>query len=149
MLSKFAYPVLDFAVYDGDTVRCVIDLGWDMLKRFSCRIAGIDTPEIRTRNALHKQAGLAVTGVVTAWCKANPGLMFASTARDKYAGRAVGHLFPYGQPEHTLANWLLARHLARPYEGGRKPEWEEDELRAIIKRCVAIFEANDQTQYRK
>ena len=55
--SKFAYPILSYDVYDGDTVKAVIDQGWVTTKGFSIRVDGIDTPEVRTRNKLHKAAG--------------------------------------------------------------------------------------------
>jgi len=45
-------------VYDGDTVKVDIDLGFGTwLPRRSIRVAGIDTPEIRTRNKREKRFG--------------------------------------------------------------------------------------------
>ena len=37
-------------VVDGDTIDVVIDLGFDIYKHERVRIAGIDTPEKRTRD---------------------------------------------------------------------------------------------------
>ena len=45
-------------VVDGDTVDVVIDLGFDLSKKERVRLAGIDTPESRTRDAAEKKLGL-------------------------------------------------------------------------------------------
>ena len=41
-------------IIDGDTVDCVIDLGFDMQMNARIRLAGIDTPESRTRDQKKK-----------------------------------------------------------------------------------------------
>jgi micrococcal nuclease len=37
-------------VVDGDTIDVIIDLGFDLSKKERVRLAGIDTPESRTRD---------------------------------------------------------------------------------------------------
>ena len=37
-------------VLDGDTIDVTIDLGFDLFKKERVRVAGVDTPEKRTRN---------------------------------------------------------------------------------------------------
>jgi micrococcal nuclease len=37
-------------VVDGDTVDILIDLGFDLTKKERVRLAGIDTPESRTKD---------------------------------------------------------------------------------------------------
>ena len=37
-------------VVDGDTIDVTIDLGFDLSKKERVRVAGVDTPEKRTRN---------------------------------------------------------------------------------------------------
>tara|TARA_R100001377_G_scaffold43686_1_gene24740 strand:- start:261 stop:686 length:426 start_codon:yes stop_codon:yes gene_type:complete len=44
-------------VVDGDTVDCVMDLGFDILYKCRVRLFGIDTPESRTRNLDEKARG--------------------------------------------------------------------------------------------
>ncbi len=46
-------------VIDGDTVDCVIDLGFDIKYKCRIRLKGIDTPEVRTRDLEEKKRGLA------------------------------------------------------------------------------------------
>ena len=52
-------------VVDGDTIDVTIDLGFDLLKKERVRIAGVDTPEKRTRDLEEKALGLDAT----AWMK--------------------------------------------------------------------------------
>tara|TARA_R100001594_G_scaffold98355_1_gene132789 strand:+ start:6531 stop:6875 length:345 start_codon:yes stop_codon:yes gene_type:complete len=46
-------------VIDGDTVDANIDLGFDITIHKRIRLAGIDTPESRTRDLEEKKRGLA------------------------------------------------------------------------------------------
>ena len=45
-------------VVDGDTIDVTIDLGFDLYKKERVRIAGVDTPEKRTRDLEEKALGL-------------------------------------------------------------------------------------------
>ena len=55
----YEYAVKEITkVIDGDTVDVVIDLGFDLSKKERVRLAGIDTPESRTRDAEEKVFGL-------------------------------------------------------------------------------------------
>ena len=48
-------------VVDGDTIDVTIDLGFDLYKKERVRIAGIDTPEKRTRDLEEKALGIDAT----------------------------------------------------------------------------------------
>ena len=48
-------------VVDGDTIDVTIDLGFDLAKKERVRIAGVDTPEKRTRDKEEKALGLDAT----------------------------------------------------------------------------------------
>ena len=45
-------------IVDGDTVDVIIDLGFDVMFKSRVRLAGIDTPESRTRDLDEKKLGL-------------------------------------------------------------------------------------------
>ena len=45
-------------VVDGDTIDVIIDLGFDIMFSSRVRLAGIDTPESRTRDKAEKILGL-------------------------------------------------------------------------------------------
>ena len=56
-------------VVDGDTIDVTIDLGFDLYKKERVRVAGVDTPEKRTRDLEEKALGLDATN----WMKKNLG----------------------------------------------------------------------------
>jgi micrococcal nuclease len=59
-VTPFAYRVKSMVkIIDGDTFDCILDLGFDVLLEARVRMAGIDTPESRTRDLIEKQFGLA------------------------------------------------------------------------------------------
>ena len=45
-------------IVDGDTIDIEIDLGFSLTKKERVRLAGIDTPESRTRDLEEKAEGL-------------------------------------------------------------------------------------------
>ena len=46
-------------VIDGDTIDCVLDLGFDIKYKCRVRLKGINTPETRTRDLEEKKRGFA------------------------------------------------------------------------------------------
>ena len=59
-VEPFVYNAILDRVVDGDTVDVTLDLGFDVkLHKQRCRLAGIDTPESRTRDLAEKKLGLA------------------------------------------------------------------------------------------
>ena len=48
-------------VVDGDTIDVIIDLGFDLYKKERVRVAGVDTPEKRTRDLEEKELGIDAT----------------------------------------------------------------------------------------
>jgi micrococcal nuclease len=108
-------------VVDGDTVDADIDLGFDISLTKRIRLAGIDTPESRTRNQYEKKLGLQAK----AWLKER--LNFAKDiiiktelpdSTEKY-GRIIGHLYVNGE-EVSLNNQMIAEGHAWNYDGGTK-----------------------------
>jgi micrococcal nuclease len=108
-------------VVDGDTIDANIDLGFDISLTKRIRLAGIDTPESRTRNQYEKKLGLQAK----AWLKER--LNFAKDiiiktelpdSTEKY-GRIIGHLYVNGE-EVSLNNQMIAEGHAWNYDGGTK-----------------------------
>lgn len=52
----YHYDVLDYRVIDGDTIECVLDLGFNTQRKEVFRLKGIDCPEQNT------EAGKIATG---------------------------------------------------------------------------------------
>ena len=113
-------------VVDGDTIDADIDLGFDISLTKRIRLAGIDTPESRTRDLKEKELGLDAKN----WLKHQLEDAFDVVIRtekpdstEKY-GRIIGHLFINGQDE-SLNNQMITEGYALPYDGGTKDkDWE-------------------------
>ena len=122
-------------VLDGDTIDVIIDLGFDLAKTERVRIAGVDTPEKRTRNLEEKALGIDATE----WLKDK--LESAIDGDDdlvirtelvggvgKY-GRLLGWLY-IGDATVSLNEQMITEGYAWPYDGGTKQK-DFEELREI------------------
>ena len=151
----FRWPLKDneIRVIDGDTVEVKADRGWKDTKVVSVRILGTDAPESNTRqNLLERQAGKLVTRVVQLWVDRwlTEGVQFFASSEDrpKYANRVIGRLWADSleRPGAELSAFLLVGGFARPYQGGKRPEWSDQDLDAIIKRCRAYLAPSENSQ---
>ncbi len=122
-------------VVDGDTIDVTIDLGFDLYKKERVRVAGVDTPEKRTRDKEEKELGLDAT----AWLKEK--LDGALRGDDeliirtelvggvgKY-GRLLGWLY-VGDDDLSLNELMITEGYAWAYDGGTKKK-DFEELREI------------------
>ena len=112
-------------VLDGDTIDVTIDLGFDLYKKERVRVAGVDTPEKRTRNLEEKALGIDATN----WLKekldstiAGDDELTVRTELDggvgKY-GRLLGWLY-IGDGELSLNEKMIEEGYAWAYDGGTK-----------------------------
>ena len=122
-------------VLDGDTIDVVIDLGFDLAKTERGRIAGVDTPEKRTRNLEEKALGLDATNwlkdKLNQTIKGEDELVVRTElvgAVGKY-GRLLGWLY-VGDSDVSLNEQMIEEGYAWPYDGGTKQKNFED-LREI------------------
>ena len=124
--SCYNFRVIEIdRVVDGDTIDVTIDLGFDLYKKERVRVAGVDTPEKRTRNLEEKELGIDATY----WLKAK---LEGAVAGDddlvirtelvggvgKY-GRLLGWLY-IGDSELSLNEQMITEGYAHPYDGGTK-----------------------------
>ena len=123
-------------VLDGDTIDVTIDLGFDLYKKERVRVAGVDTPEKRTRNLEEKELGIHATN----WLKEK--LDGAISGDDdlvirtelvggvgKY-GRLLGWLYIGGDAASSLNEQMIEEGYAWAYDGGTKQK-NFEELRVI------------------
>ena len=137
--SCYNFRVIEITkVLDGDTIDVLIDLGFDLYKKERVRIAGVDTPEKRTRDAEEKALGIDATN----WLKDK--LEGAISGDDdlvirtelvggvgKY-GRLLGWLY-IGDGTISLNEQMIAAGYAWEYDGGTKQK-NFEELREIRRR---------------
>ena len=132
-------------VVDGDTIDVSIDLGFDLIKKERVRIAGIDTPEKRTRDLEEKALGLDATE----WMKKN--LEGAIDGDDELSirtelkggvgkyGRLLGWLY-VGDEEISLNELMITEGYAWEYDGGTKQK-NFEELREIRRSLGTLDES--------
>ena len=120
---------------DGDTIDVTIDLGFDLYKKERVRIAGVDTPEKRTRDLDEKELGIDATN----WMKekldgaisGDDDLIIRTElvgGMGKY-GRLLGWLY-IGDGETSLNEQMIEEGYAWEYDGGTKQK-NFEELREI------------------
>ena len=107
-------------VLDGDTIDVLIDLGFDLFKKEPVRIAGVDTPEKRTRDLEEKAKGLAAKAYVKDLLENSDEGKFSiiSHGRGKY-GRVLGEIFVKGH-EQSVNELLKEEGHAYEYHGDKK-----------------------------
>jgi len=123
-------------VLDGDTIDVTIDLGFDLYKKERVRIAGVDTPEKRTRDLEEKALGIDATnwmkGTLTDTVENSPNELTIRTELvggvGKY-GRLLGWLY-VGDSDISLNEQMIAEGYAWEYDGGTKKK-DFEELREI------------------
>ena len=131
-------------VVDGDTIDVTIDLGFDLYKKERVRIAGVDTPEKRTRDLEEKALGLDATY----WMKkqledtiaGDEELIIRTELKGgtgKY-GRLLGWLY-VGDDTVSLNEQMITEGYAWAYDGGTKQKNFES-LREIRRSFGSLVE---------
>ena len=104
-------------VYDGDTITIASKLPYSgsPLYRFSVRLNGIDTPEIKGKTddeiTVAKQARDALSKLIL-----NNQIQLKNTQTEKY-GRILADVY---LGDLHINKWLVEQHFAVVYDGGTK-----------------------------
>ena len=132
-------------VLDGDTIDVIIDLGFDLAKTERVRIAGVDTPEKRTRDLEEKALGLDATnwlkGKLEETIKGDEELVIRTElvgGVGKY-GRLLGWLY-VGESNISLNELMIEEGYAWEYDGGTKQK-NFEELREIRRHFGTLVES--------
>ena len=131
-------------VLDGDTIDVTIDLGFDLFKKERVRVAGVDTPEKRTRDLEEKALGIDATN----WLKKKLEDAIAGdeelTIRTELVGgvgkygRLLGWLY-IGEDLISLNELMIDEGYAWGYDGGTKQK-DFEQLRVIRRRLGTLLE---------
>ena len=114
--EAFVYNATLDRIVDGDTFDCILDLGFDVkLHKQRVRLAGIDTPESRTRDLAEKKLGLAAKARLKELCFGK--FKVKSLGKGKY-GRIIG--VPYTENGDDICQMLIDEGHAVEYHGGTK-----------------------------
>ena len=132
-------------VLDGDTIDVLIDLGFDLFKKERVRIAGVDTPEKRTRDLEEKALGIDATN----WLKKKLEDTIAGEGDEltirtelvggtgKY-GRLLGWLY-INEDAVSLNEQMITEGYAWAYDGGTKQK-DFEQLREIRRTFGSLVE---------
>ena len=107
-------------VVDGDTVDLILDLGFSLSKKERCRVAGIDTPESRTRDKKEKVYGLEAKAYLKGVLESADGL-YVKTEKDGKYGRMLGWLY-CKNIEGSINHLMIESGHAWSYDGGTKDD---------------------------
>ena len=134
--SCYNFRVIEInRVVDGDTIDVTIDLGFDLYKKERVRVAGVDTPEKRTKDLEEKALGLDATHWLeerlSEVLNGSDDLVIRTELDGgvgKY-GRLLGWLY-VGDAEVSLNEQMIEEGYAWAYDGGTKQK-DFEELREI------------------
>jgi micrococcal nuclease len=134
--SCYNFRVIEInRVLDGDTIDVTIDLGFDLYKKERVRVAGVDTPEKRTKDDEEKALGYDAThwleDKLNGAISGDDDLVIRTElvgGVGKY-GRLLGWLY-IGDSELSLNEQMITEGYAWSYDGGTKQK-DFEELREI------------------
>jgi micrococcal nuclease len=121
-------------VVDGDTIDVVIDLGFDIMFASRVRLAGIDTPESRTKDLKEKALGLESKEYLKKHLKDAKSVVIKTEKMDsseKY-GRILGWLYINGDTV-SLNDMMINDGYAWGYLGDTKVKDFEELKKARAK----------------
>ncbi len=117
-LNNHVYQAKVVSVYDGDTITVVFKFAGTFYK-WNCRLNGIDTPEMKSKNAAEKQQAIKARDFLREQIL---GKIVEITCQefDKY-GRL---LVTVKYSDININDLMITEGFAKSYTGGTKEEWE-------------------------
>ena len=108
-------------VVDGDTIDVLIDLGFDILFQSRVRLAGIDTPESRTKDLKEKALGLESKEYLKKALKDAKSVIIKTEKMDssEKSGRILGWVYINGDTV-SLNDMMINDGYAWGYLGDTK-----------------------------
>ena len=123
-LKKFIFEDMNtyckvYNIYDGDTI-CIIFKYKDEYIKYSCRINGIDTPEIKSKNDNIKKLAYNARDFLRDKIL-NKIIKIDILSFDKY-GRLL--INAYTLNNESISDLMIKNGYAKSYDGGTKDKWE-------------------------
>ena len=124
----YTYKADCLRVVDGDTLDCLIDLGFSVWKKVRVRLDGMNAPESRTRDLEEKKLGLAAKARLKEIMDLNENKFILKVNGIGKYGRALGEIMVVNvgttkdiSPTQTNVNQLLINEgHATKYDGGKR-----------------------------
>ena len=121
----FVFPISEgqvIKVYDGDTITVAAYMPYiheSPLFRFSVRLVGIDTPEIKGHSEEEKQVAKNVRDILSDELL-HRVVLLKNIQTDKY-GRILADVY---LEDLNINKWLIDKKYAVKYDGGKKQEFQ-------------------------
>jgi|TARA_R110002051_G_scaffold290560_1_gene354057 micrococcal nuclease len=114
-------------VVDGDTVKAIICVGFDILYKSTIRLYAIDTPESRTRDLDEKARGNLAKYFLKDSIENGKKVVIKTHLKDSRGkfGRVLGTIWVDGI---NINQALVENHLAVTYHGQAKSDVEDEHL---------------------
>lgn len=105
-------------VYDGDTITLATVL-YDVAYRFSIRLNGIDTPEMKGGSAHEKELAIKARDELSKRLM-NQIVTLKNITTEKY-GRVLADVY---LDDECINDWMIRQGHAKVYDGGHKESFE-------------------------
>tara|TARA_R110000824_G_scaffold381504_1_gene574264 strand:+ start:7234 stop:7602 length:369 start_codon:yes stop_codon:yes gene_type:complete len=120
----YEYEIKVLRVVDGDTVDAQVDLGFRVHHNIRIRLYGINTPEVRTRDAEEKVRGKAASARLQELLDGADRIILKSHGVGKF-GRCLGELTlvcfqEEEDKKENIVETMLAEGHGVPYFGGKR-----------------------------
>ena len=112
----YTYKAKVVSVYDGDTITCLLDLGFNIHVKEKFRLYGIDTPEIRTKDLNEKKEGYRAKNRLLELIE-NKEIYIKVLKKGKF-GRWVSKIYLTEKDcltDNTINQQLINEGLAKPF----------------------------------
>lgn len=121
MINDYNYDAKVVRVIDGDTIDCIVDLGFNITIKERFRLYGIDTPETRTKDKVEKIAGFKAKLYVQDKIEGKTVILNIVKGTGKF-GRwlAEVHYQDIAGKYHPLNDELVKFGYAKRYYGGKR-----------------------------
>ena len=106
---------------DGDTIRGDVNIWPDLSVDASIRVAGVDTPELKSSFPCERALAVTAKKFTDTWILENYPLTISRIKQDKFSGRFNASVT--GSTGDSLAGALIAAVVGRPYAGGARQPW--------------------------
>lgn len=115
------------SIIDGDTFEAKLRLWFGLEKTVLVRVRGIDAPEMHARCAVEASRAQAAKVALRDYLDGTI-ITLRNLSVDKYGGRVVANVYlpdpdNLNAPLEDIDDLMLAGHLARAYNGGRRGSW--------------------------
>lgn len=110
-------------VYDGDTITIASLLPNTVspIYRFSVRLNGIDTPEIKSKTKGEHEMAIRARDLLNDKIYGEM-VELKNVGNEKY-GRILADVYLQNE---NINQWLINEHVAIPYDGGKKQTWSNN-----------------------